>query len=121
MATLGPLAQIARKVADLDRAREFYRDRLGLTELYAFPGLAFMALGDTRLMLSHSGSAEPADILYFLSPDITADHARLLAAGVTFTEAPKVIHTHPDGTEEWMAFFQDDEGRPLALAMQRKG
>jgi catechol 2,3-dioxygenase-like lactoylglutathione lyase family enzyme len=118
---LGPLAQIARKVENLDRARAFWRDTLGVPELFAYPGLAFMALGDTRLMLSQAGAGETADILYLRTADIHTEHARLLALGVTFVEPPKVIHTHPDGTEEWMAFLQDDEGRPLGLAMQRRG
>jgi methylmalonyl-CoA/ethylmalonyl-CoA epimerase len=29
-----------------------------------------------------------------------------------------MVHRHEDGTEEWMAFFEDDEGRPLALSAQ---
>jgi methylmalonyl-CoA/ethylmalonyl-CoA epimerase len=29
-----------------------------------------------------------------------------------------MIHRHEDGTEEWMAFFEDNEGRPLALMTQ---
>jgi hypothetical protein len=29
-----------------------------------------------------------------------------------------MIHRHDDGTEEWMAFFKDNEGRPLAIMAQ---
>ena len=35
--------------------------------------------------------------------------------GVEFVSAPHRIHRHQDGTEEWMAFFNDLEDRPLAL------
>jgi len=28
------------------------------------------------------------------------------------------VHRHADGTEEWMAFFKDPEGRPLAIMSQ---
>jgi catechol 2,3-dioxygenase-like lactoylglutathione lyase family enzyme len=114
--SLGPLAQIARKVENLDRARTFFRDSLGLTELFAYPPLAFFALGDTRLMLSETSTRDPADILYFRVADITASHAALMARGIAFSHPPHHIHTHPDGTEEWMAFFTDDEDRPLGLA-----
>ena len=31
-----------------------------------------------------------------------------------------MIHRHADGTEEWMAFFSDPDGRPLALMSQVK-
>jgi methylmalonyl-CoA/ethylmalonyl-CoA epimerase len=26
-----------------------------------------------------------------------------------------MIHRHADGTEEWMAFFEDPDGRPMAV------
>ena len=35
--------------------------------------------------------------------------------GVEFTNAPHMIHKHENGVEEWMAFFEDPEGRPLAI------
>lgn len=109
------VTQIARRVESLDRARAFWRDTLGIPELYTFPGLAFLDLGGTRLMLKETGTADPADILYLSSDDIAADHARLKERGAAMTGAPHMIHRHPDGSEEWMAFFEDDEGRPLAL------
>jgi catechol 2,3-dioxygenase-like lactoylglutathione lyase family enzyme len=115
MQLTGPPSQIARRVESLDRARAFWRDTLGATELYAFPGLAFFDLGATRLMLRETGSRNEADILYFPTDDITASHADLSRRGAVFTAAPHRIHRHADGTEEWMAFFEDDEGRPLAL------
>lgn len=109
------LSQISRAVESLDRARAFFRDTLGLAELYAFPGLAFLDIGGTRLMLRETGSRDPADILYFRVPDIAAAHGALSARGAVFTGDPHLIHRHPDGTAEWMAFFADDEGRPLAI------
>jgi catechol 2,3-dioxygenase-like lactoylglutathione lyase family enzyme len=111
----GPPSQIARRVEHLDRARTFWRDTLQIAELYSFPGLAFLDLGPTRLMLRETGTRDEADLLYLPTPDLPATHANLAARGVTFLQPPHRIHTHPDGTEEWMAFFQDDEGRPLAL------
>ena len=32
--------------------------------------------------------------------------------------APHLIHRHADGTEEWMAFFEDPDARPMAIMMQ---
>jgi methylmalonyl-CoA/ethylmalonyl-CoA epimerase len=43
-----------------------------------------------------------------------------MARGVEFIGAPHMIYRHADGTEEWMAFFKDPEGRPLALMSQVK-
>mgnify|MGYP001371925252 CR=1 FL=1 len=109
------LSQISRRVESLSRARAFWRDTLHVPELYTFPGLAFFDLRQTRLMLRETGLREEADILYLTTPDIAVAHAALAARGAQITGAPHMIHKHPDGAEEWMAFFKDDEGRDLAL------
>src|SRR5450432_1449328 len=48
---LGPLRQIARTVSDIEAAKAWHRDVLGLELLYAFPGMAFFRLGEVRLYL----------------------------------------------------------------------
>jgi DNA-binding CsgD family transcriptional regulator len=53
--------------------------------------------------------------------DIKAAARDLAARGAKITHAPHFIHKHEDGTEEWMCFFKDNEGRPLALKTQAKG
>ncbi|MBS0395496.1 MAG: VOC family protein [Proteobacteria bacterium] len=116
---LGPLGQIARHVADVAAATAWYRDVLGLTHLYSFGELAFFDMGGVRLFLSRGGAAPAGEsILYFRVDDIRAAHAGLAARGVEFVSAPHRIHRHADGTEEWLAFFNDPEGRPLALISQ---
>lgn len=115
--TLGPVGQISRQVENLERARTFLT-KIGIKELFAFPPMAFFDLGGPRLMLKETGKREAADILYFRSADIQSDHQRLGALGVAFAQPPHMIHRHADGTEEWMAFFTDDEDRPLALIQQ---
>jgi len=113
------LGQIARTVRSVEEARRWYRDVLGLPELYSFPGLAFFDLGGVRLMLSEEGgSGRCESILYLRVPDVHAAKDLLEARGVRFTHAPHMIHRHDDGTEEWMAFFEDEEGRALALMSQ---
>jgi DNA-binding CsgD family transcriptional regulator/catechol 2,3-dioxygenase-like lactoylglutathione lyase family enzyme len=114
------LGQVARSVKDSEEAREWYRDVLGLPELYAFPGLSFFDLGGVRLMLTKEDErAEGSDsLLYLRVPDLHAAKDELERRGVKFTHAPHMIHRHEDGTEEWMAFFEDNEGRPLALMTQ---
>lgn len=121
MALAGTLGQIARRVENLDRARRLFRDQLGLVELYSFPGLAFLDLDGTRLMLRETGTRDPADILYFRVSDIEAECKRLSVLGIPFAAAPHPIHRHPDGAEEWMAFFHDDEERDLALHQIKVG
>ena len=117
--SLGPIGQIARNVRDIEAAKAWYGQVLGLTLLYDFPGMAFFDLGGTRLYLQQAEAPGPESILYFRVADIEAAHAALAAKGVSFSRPPQMIHRHPDGTEEWLAFFSDPEGRPLALICQR--
>jgi methylmalonyl-CoA/ethylmalonyl-CoA epimerase len=120
---IGPIGQIARGVKDFARAEAWYRDVLGLKHLYTFGTLAFFDCGGTRLMIEDRSIVEVPDlhndsVLYFRVPDITAAHEELRGRGVEFVGAPHLIHKHPDGTEEWMAFFKDPDGGLLALMSQ---
>jgi DNA-binding CsgD family transcriptional regulator/extradiol dioxygenase family protein len=111
---LGSLGQISRTVADLGASTAFYGEALGLPHLYTFGELAFFDCGGTRVYL-HQTEVTPESVLYFQLPDIHAASRALQAKGVAFLGAPHLIHRHEDGTEEWMAFFADPEGRTLAL------
>lgn len=116
---LGPIAQISRTVRDVDEASAWYGNVLGLKHLYTFGKLAFFDLGGTRLYLSaESAEPKPESILYLRVDDIGAAYAELGERGVEFQGAPHMIHRHADGTEEWVAFFKDPEGRFLALLSQ---
>jgi DNA-binding CsgD family transcriptional regulator/catechol 2,3-dioxygenase-like lactoylglutathione lyase family enzyme len=118
---LGPIGQVSRTVRDIKEAEAWYGNALGLRHLYTFGNLAFFDCGGTRLYLSAENGANAAEsILYFRVADIAAKHVELLSRGVEFKGAPHMIHRHGDGTEEWMAFFSDPEGRPLALMSQVK-
>jgi methylmalonyl-CoA/ethylmalonyl-CoA epimerase len=68
--------------------------------------------------LEENEDTGPASILYFRVPDIQAAHQTLIGRGVVFVQEPHMIHRHQNGMEEWMAFFSDPEGRPLALMAQ---
>jgi DNA-binding CsgD family transcriptional regulator/catechol 2,3-dioxygenase-like lactoylglutathione lyase family enzyme len=114
---LGPLGQIARRVKNIAEARHWYGEVLGLTHLYSFGDLAFFDCGGTRLFLSQ-GEGDGESILYFRVPDIRVAHRALAAKGIEFLQAPHMIHRHEDGTEEWMAFFKDNDGRPLGIMAQ---
>jgi len=118
---LGPIAQISRTVGNIGEAEAWYRDVLGLTHLYTFGPLAFFDCGGTRLMLTQYG--EPAaseSIIYLTVDDIVRSRDELLARGVEFINAPHMIHRHADGTEEWLAMFNDSERRPLGLIAQMR-
>ena len=116
---LGSIGQISRTVRDIDAACAWYGKVLGLKHLYTFGKLAFFDLDGTRLFLSaEGGDAQPESTLYLRVADIGAAYTELSARGVEFQGAPHMIHRHADGTEEWMAFFKDPDGRFLALMSQ---
>jgi DNA-binding CsgD family transcriptional regulator/predicted enzyme related to lactoylglutathione lyase len=117
--SLGPIGQISRTVRDIDTACAWYGQVLGLKHLYTFGKLAFFDLGGTRLYLSaERGEPQPESCLYLRVDDIGAAYSELVSRGVEFKGAPHMIYRHPDGMEEWMAFFKDPEGRFLALMSQ---
>lgn len=117
--SLGPIGQISRSVGDIAQSEAWYRDVLGLPHLYTFGDLAFFDCGGVRLFLAQKPAPLPAEsILYFRVEDIVATHGELVGRGVAFVAPPHRIHRHADGTEEWMAFFNDPDGRPLAVMAQ---
>jgi len=117
---LGALAQISRTVRDLKESEAWYGKTLGLKHLYSFGSYAFFDCGGTRLYLSATDQPGPESILYLRVEDIRSAYDALRARGVEFGQAPHMIHRHADGTEEWLAHFNDPEGRPLALMSQVK-
>jgi catechol 2,3-dioxygenase-like lactoylglutathione lyase family enzyme len=118
--TLGPIGQISRQVRDIDAAVAWYRDVLGLTHLFTAGKLAFFDCGGQRLFLSAESEGQPQgdSILYFRAGNIEATFQSLTAKGVAFKGAPHLIHRHASGVEEWMAFFDDVDGKLLALMSQ---
>ncbi|MDQ2689239.1 MAG: LuxR C-terminal-related transcriptional regulator [Chloroflexota bacterium] len=114
---LGAIGQVSLSIRDVARAERFYGETLGLPHVFTFGDLAFFDADGVRLYLHRKDEADwrPSSILYFLVPDIHGAQESLATAGVHFTGAPHVIHTHDDGTEEWMSFFEDGEGNTLAL------
>ena len=113
---LTKIGQISRSVSDINMAEAWYGSVLGLEHLFTAGKLAFFDCDGTRLMLSAEGAlAQPESILYLSVPDIAMAYTELQARGASFVAAPHMIHRHADGAEEWMAFFNDPDGRPLAI------
>jgi len=115
--SLREIGQIALPVKNLERAVEFYRDKLGLKFLFqAPPGLAFFECGATRLMLSipEKGFEKHASTLYFRVPNIDRAFTILKERGVPFDDAPHVIHKQ-EGYELKMAFFRDPDSNIHAI------
>ena len=115
------LHQVAQHVDDLDRAVAFYTDVLGCELIIRFdpPGLAFLRLGRTRLLLD---SAAPSALIYLSVDDVRATADKLRAEGVTIDTEPHMIYLDEEGIfgepgwEEWLAFVNDSEANLVGLA-----
>ena len=119
---ISSIGQISRTVSDIDVAQNWYELILELPHLYRFGPLSFFDCNGTRLMLTQQEKLNPDEsVLYFKVADIIQMHSSLQQKGVEFIAPPHLIHKHGDGTEEWMAFFKDPDGRTLALMTQVKG
>jgi methylmalonyl-CoA/ethylmalonyl-CoA epimerase len=115
------IGQIAIVCKDVARARDFYKDSLGVPHLFdAGPTLSFFQCGSTRLMLSPAeGEANGTSVLYFFVPDIEGAKRDLVAKGVKFANEPHMIAKMPDH-ELWLVEFRDSEGNVLALMEERR-
>jgi DNA-binding CsgD family transcriptional regulator/catechol 2,3-dioxygenase-like lactoylglutathione lyase family enzyme len=115
--SLGRIGQVSLAVRDIPRAERFYGETLGLRHIFTFGDLGFFDCDGVRLYLQAKPEDRwrPGSVLYFAVDDIHAARDELMGRGVAFTDAPHLIFTHEDGTEEWMSFFEDGEGNTLAL------
>jgi methylmalonyl-CoA/ethylmalonyl-CoA epimerase len=115
------IGQIAIVCKDVARARDFYRDALGVKHLFdAGPALSFFDCGGTRLMLGRAeGEANGTSVLYFFVTDIESTRRELAAKGVRFIDEPHMIAKMPDH-ELWLAAFHDSENNVLALMEERR-
>jgi len=115
---LSAIGQIAVNAHDINRAIDFYRDKLGMKFLFtAPPGLAFFDCDGIRLMLSLPAKPEfdhPGSIIYFNVDDIQIAYETLSGRGVKFEEQPAFVANM--GTYDlWIAAFRDSEDNLLAM------
>ena len=111
------LVQVALTCRDLDRARAFYRDTLGLPLMFEAGNMLFFQLEGQRLMIGkeeQAGSVIGGSGLYFDAPDIDALGTALEAKGVVFLRPAETVQrtqTH----ELKLRAFKDPDGNALAL------
>jgi len=115
------IGQISLTVTDLERAKGFYRDLVGLNLLFEVPNMAFFECEGVRIMMTSAedGKAPANSILYFVVPDIEAAHGTLAARGVAFVREPHLLAKMPDH-ELWMAFFHDPDQNVMALMSEKR-
>ncbi|MBA3447100.1 MAG: glyoxalase [Pseudaminobacter sp.] len=111
---------------DLDATLAFWSQVLGLAThaLFDPPGIAFILVGDVRLLFS---GGTPQATVYLDMADLDAFCRSARAEGVAFTAMPALVHIDgqgqfgPAGESEWMAFLKDPAGNTIGLVERRPG
>ena len=118
--SLSRIKQIALPVSDVEQAKQFYKDVLGMQHLFdAPPGLSFFDCGGVRLMLSgpaaqgKNGDTQHAVLFYDVS-DIKKTYASIKAAGAPSHAEPHII-ARMNGREVWIAELGDGQGNFVSL------
>jgi catechol 2,3-dioxygenase-like lactoylglutathione lyase family enzyme len=111
------LVQVALTCRDLDRARTFYRDTLGLTLLFEAGTMLFFDCGGQRLMVGLSekpNQPSGGTYIYFDAPDLPVLVPALKAKGVEMTGNTETLQRTPTH-ELKMQFFKDPDGNEIGL------
>lgn len=112
------LEQVALTISDVDAARTFYRDSLGLRLMFEANDMLFFEVGGTRLMLAQDNAwrrpARPGSILYFHVEDFAAALVRLQGKPVTLVGPVETVQTISSGSLR-LQQFEDADGNMLAI------
>jgi catechol 2,3-dioxygenase-like lactoylglutathione lyase family enzyme len=117
-------------VRDLDRARRFYSEKLGLEPSEERPGGLLYRCGDTEFALFESAGASPGTFtqMAWEVSDIEGAVAELSSRGVSFESVDlpglktvdgiaEVAGNYPSkGSGERAAWFRDSEGNMLGIS-----
>ncbi len=110
--------QVALTVADVDAARAFYRDRLGLRLMFEANNMLFFDVGGTRLMIARDEARQrptrPSGILYFHVEDFAAALVRLQGTNATLIGPVETVQTTAAGSLR-LQQFEDADGNMLAI------
>ena len=106
---------------DLDRSRTFFADLLGLVVQEVTPFACVLSAGGTMLRVTRVDDLRPQPFTVFGwdVPDLRAELAALVAAGVEFTRYDGVdqdadgVWSTPGG--DLVAWFRDPDGNTLSL------
>jgi catechol 2,3-dioxygenase-like lactoylglutathione lyase family enzyme len=108
--------------SDIERAKGWYRDKLGLSPASEDPmGLIYRVGGGTAVMLYPTPNAgkAPNTLMSFSSDDVVGDVRELRGKGVVFEEYDMPGLKTVDGIAEMGpyhgAWFKDSEGNILAI------
>ncbi|PEB54071.1 glyoxalase [Bacillus pseudomycoides] len=116
------VGQIGVPVKDLNKAINFYKEKLGLSLLFHTDSMAFFECNGLRLFLSLAEKeefAQSSSVIYFQVEKMKETYEDLLSKGIAFIDEPHIV-AKMGQTETWMTFFKDTEGNTHALMSEVK-
>ncbi|MEO3781103.1 VOC family protein [Micromonospora sp. B11E3] len=120
-------AQAAIPASDMERAKRFYRDTLGLTISREAEDAVHLESGGTQFFIyptSNAGQA-PHTLAAWMVADLDAEMTDLRGRGVTFEEYDLPGLKTVNGVAEFAtmrgAWFKDSEGNILGVSQPRGG
>lgn len=112
------LQQVAITTGDLERSIVFYRDTIGLKQMFVTNNMAFFDLAGTRLMVAldrkRQRSERTQSILYLDVHDFHAAVTRLKALGLPLDGPVETVQTTGAGALR-LQQFTDPDGNALAV------
>lgn len=112
--------------SDIDRARQWYEEKLGLTPFESWPGLLRFRVGASGFSVYQTSSAGTAKntVAIWKVEDLRADVLSMRARGVIFEdydfgEAKTIDGVLEDGDDGTLnAWFTDSEGNIMSLVQE---
>ena len=111
----------ALPVKDLNRAKKFYAEKLGMTPMSEDPGGLLYQCKDSKFLLFPSSGTSSAQFTQagFVTKDLGAEVAELKSRGVVFEEYNmpnfKTVNSIATTGKNRAAWFKDSEGNLLGL------
>jgi methylmalonyl-CoA/ethylmalonyl-CoA epimerase len=118
--SLSRIRQVALPVREIETAKQFYRDTLGMRHLFdAPPALSFFDCGGVQLMLAGPAGQgkdgpEQHGVLFYDVSNIKDTHAAIESSGARTLEQPRVI-ARMNGREIWVSSISDGQGNVVGL------
>jgi catechol 2,3-dioxygenase-like lactoylglutathione lyase family enzyme len=116
--------------ANIEKAREWYAERLGLQPFRSFPSLLAYQVGPTIFTIFETAAAGTAQntVAIWRVPDLRAEVSRLRARGVTFadldfggderTSDGIMVGADSEGADVLNSWFRDGDGNWISMVEQ---
>jgi catechol 2,3-dioxygenase-like lactoylglutathione lyase family enzyme len=123
MRVINKLTMVYLPVSDMQKAKEFYSDTLGLKVIQDYKqddnnwwvSVALPEGGVTITLSTHHGNMKPGNMtMYFSTSDVSAAHKQLSGKGVNVNEVKDDLYGPGSGVK-WFN-LQDPDGNTVYLA-----